>query len=52
MPTFYWVHLTPLVGWAYEKWIPEWLLKEEANITSHKAKQLLSDYIHSLVGRY
>jgi endo-1,4-beta-xylanase len=38
--------------WAYEKWIPEWLLKEEANITSDKAKQLLSDYIHTLVGRY
>ncbi len=38
--------------WAYDEWIPEWLLKEEANITSDKAKQLLSDYIHTVVGRY
>jgi endo-1,4-beta-xylanase len=38
--------------WAYDQWIPEWLLQEEANITSNKAKQLLSDYIHAVVGRY
>ncbi len=38
--------------WAYDEWIPDWLLKEEANITSDKAKQLLSDYIHAVVGRY
>ena len=38
--------------WAYDEWIPEWLLEQEANITSDKAKQLLSDYIHAVVGRY
>jgi endo-1,4-beta-xylanase len=38
--------------WAYDEWIPESLLKEEANITSEKAKQLLSDYIHTVVGLY
>lgn len=38
--------------WAYDEWTPKWLLKEEANITSDKAKQLLSDYIHTVVERY
>jgi endo-1,4-beta-xylanase len=38
--------------WAYDEWIPQWLLKKEANITPDKAKQLLSDYIHAVVGRY
>jgi endo-1,4-beta-xylanase len=32
--------------------IPNWLLKEESTITSDKAKQLLSDYVHAVVGRY
>jgi endo-1,4-beta-xylanase len=27
-------------------------LKEESTITSDKAKQLLSDYVHAVVGRY
>jgi endo-1,4-beta-xylanase len=31
---------------------PSWLLKEEPSITPGKAKQLLSDYIHTVVGRY
>jgi endo-1,4-beta-xylanase len=34
------------------KFIPQWLIKEELSITSDKAKQLLSDYIHTVVGRY
>ena len=38
--------------WAYDEWIPEWLLKSESTITPDKAKQLLSDYIHAVVGRY
>jgi endo-1,4-beta-xylanase len=38
--------------WAKDKFIPQWLIKEESNITSDKAKQLLSDYIHTVVGRY
>jgi endo-1,4-beta-xylanase len=38
--------------WALDMFIPNWLLKEESNITSDKAKQLLSDYIHAVVGRY
>jgi endo-1,4-beta-xylanase len=38
--------------WAKDKWTPNWLLKEESTITSDKAKQLLSDYIHTVVGRY
>ena len=38
--------------WAPDVWTPDWLIKEEANITSDKAKQLLSDYIHTVVGRY
>ena len=38
--------------WAYDEWVPEWLLKAESTITPDKAKQLLSDYIHTVVGRY
>jgi endo-1,4-beta-xylanase len=38
--------------WAPDEWTPDWLLKEESTITSDKAKQLLSDYIHAVVGRY
>ena len=38
--------------WAYDEWIPDWLLKAESTITPDKAKQLLSDYIHAVVGRY
>ena len=41
-----------MLVWAYDEWIPQWLLNEEANITPDKAKQLLSDYIHAVVGRY
>jgi endo-1,4-beta-xylanase len=38
--------------WAKDTHTPVWLLKEEASITPDKAKQLLSDYIHTVVGRY
>jgi endo-1,4-beta-xylanase len=38
--------------WALDEGTPDWLIKEEANITSDKAKQLLSDYIHAVVSRY
>ena len=38
--------------WAKDKYTPSWLLKQEASITPDKAKQLLSDYIHTVVGRY
>jgi endo-1,4-beta-xylanase len=38
--------------WAPDECIPDWLLKEESTITPDKAKQLLSDYIHAVVGRY
>jgi len=38
--------------WANDKWIPDWLVKNESSITPDKAKQLLSDYIHAVVGRY
>ena len=38
--------------WTADKWVSDWLIKEEANITSDKARQLLSDYIHTVVGRY
>lgn len=38
--------------WAKDRYTPSWLLKQEASITSDKAKQLLSDYIHTVVDRY
>ncbi len=38
--------------WAKDQWTPYWLLKHESTITPDKAKQLLSDYIHTVVGRY
>ncbi len=38
--------------WAKDKWTPQWLLDEEPSMTPDKAKQLLSDYIHNVVGRY
>ena len=38
--------------WANDAVIPSWLLKNESTITPDKAKQLLSDYIHAVVGRY
>ena len=40
------------VIWPPDMWTPVWLLKEESSITPDKAKQLLSDYIHTVVGRY
>jgi len=40
------------LGWGSDKYVPSWLLKREATITSDKARQLLSDYIHTVVGRY
>jgi endo-1,4-beta-xylanase len=38
--------------WAGDSHMPGWLLKEESSITPEKAKSLLSDYIHTVVGRY
>ena len=38
--------------WAYDTRIPPWLLEQESSITSDKAKSLLSDYVHAVVGRY
>jgi GH35 family endo-1,4-beta-xylanase len=38
--------------WAYDSKIPRWLLDQESSITPDKAKSLLSDYIHTVVGRY
>ena len=38
--------------WATDKRIPKWLLQQESSITSNKAKLLLSNYIHAVVGRY
>jgi endo-1,4-beta-xylanase len=38
--------------WALDQCIPDWLIKQESTITPDKAKQLLSDYIHAVVGRY
>ena len=38
--------------WANDAFIPSWLLKNESTITPDKAKELLSDYIHAVVGRY
>ena len=38
--------------WAPDQFTPSWLLKNESAITPDKAKQLLSDYIHTVVGRY
>ena len=38
--------------WAYDRNIPAWLLDQESSITPDKAKSLLSDYIHTVVGRY
>ncbi len=38
--------------WPMDEHTPSWLLKEEPSITPDKAKQLLSDYIHTVVGRY
>ena len=41
-----------MLVWGDENEVPDWLIKEEANITSEKARQLLSDYIHAVVERY
>ena len=38
--------------WAGNSHIPKWLLKQQSSITPEKAKELLSDYIHTVVGRY
>jgi endo-1,4-beta-xylanase len=38
--------------WAGDQHLPDWLLQQESTITPEKAKQLLSDYIHAVVGRY
>ncbi len=38
--------------WAGDSHLPKWLLEQEPSITSDKAKSLMSDYIHTVVGRY
>ena len=38
--------------WATDATTPGWLLQQESSITSDKAKSLMSDYIHAVVGRY
>jgi len=38
--------------WATDSCIPKWIIDQEASITPDKAKSLLSDYIHTVVGRY
>ena len=38
--------------WARDQTTPAWLLRNESTITPDHAKQLLSDYIHTVVGRY
>ncbi|UJR18153.1 hypothetical protein I4U23_005053 [Adineta vaga] len=38
--------------WAYDLRIPRWLLDLEPFITPEKAKSLLRNYIHTVVGRY
>ena len=38
--------------WAYDMRLPKWLLAEESIISPNDAKNLLSDYIHAVVGRY
>jgi GH35 family endo-1,4-beta-xylanase len=38
--------------WALDQCIPNWLIEQESTITPNKAKQLLSDYIHAVIGRY
>ncbi len=38
--------------WAGNSHISRWSLEQESSITPEKAKQLLSDYIHTVVSRY
>jgi GH35 family endo-1,4-beta-xylanase len=38
--------------WTRDRRIPIWLLQQEASITPDKAKSLLSDYIHTIVGQH
>ena len=38
--------------WPGDSHMPSWLLQQESTITPEKAKSLLSDYIHTVVGRY
>jgi endo-1,4-beta-xylanase len=38
--------------WAGDQHMPAWLIQQEASITPDKAKSLMSDYIHTVVGRY
>jgi endo-1,4-beta-xylanase len=40
------------LGWGSDDYVPIWLLKQEATITSDQVRQLLSDYIHTVVSRY
>jgi endo-1,4-beta-xylanase len=38
--------------WPGDQHLPKWLLDQESSITPDKAKSLMSDYIHTVVGRY
>jgi endo-1,4-beta-xylanase len=38
--------------WAGDQHMPAWLIQQESSITPDKAKSLMSDYIHTVVGRY
>jgi endo-1,4-beta-xylanase len=38
--------------WATDATTPGWLLQQESSISSDKARSLMSDYIHAVVGRY
>jgi GH35 family endo-1,4-beta-xylanase len=42
---------TPLIS-TMDADTPNWLLKEESSITPKKARQLLSEYVHTVVARY
>jgi endo-1,4-beta-xylanase len=38
--------------WPGDQHLPKWLLEQESSITPDKAKSLMNDYIHTIVGRY
>jgi endo-1,4-beta-xylanase len=44
--------LPHILIWAGDSHMPKWLIQQESSITPDKAKSLLSDYIHAVVGRY
>jgi endo-1,4-beta-xylanase len=38
--------------WAVDQWAPDWLLKQEHSISKDKAREMLQNYISTVVGRY